>query len=119
MTIIILLIAISLSIAVLFLMIFFWNIRSGQYDDTYTPSVRMLFEDGVAGEKRQVTTPLDRKNDTTSPGQQKVREIHAGNFNDERPAAETYIRFADRHIPSGRMLFPDEPAKNSGSPKSF
>lgn len=44
MTIIILLIAISLSIAILFLVIFYWNMNSGQYDDTYTPSVRMLFE---------------------------------------------------------------------------
>lgn len=45
MGIIILLIAISVTIAVLFLGIFYWNIKSGQYDDTYTPSVRMLFDD--------------------------------------------------------------------------
>lgn len=44
MAIIIILIAISLSIAVLFLVIFYWNMKSGQYDDTYTPSVRMLFD---------------------------------------------------------------------------
>ncbi|MEO7988355.1 MAG: cbb3-type cytochrome oxidase assembly protein CcoS [Chryseolinea sp.] len=45
MGIIVLLIAISVTIAVLFLSIFYWNIKNGQYDDTYTPSVRMLFED--------------------------------------------------------------------------
>ena len=45
MGIIILLITISILIAVLFLGIFYWNIKSGQYDDTYTPSVRMLFDD--------------------------------------------------------------------------
>ena len=44
MAIIIILIAISLSIAILFLAIFYWNMKSGQYDDTYTPSVRMLFD---------------------------------------------------------------------------
>lgn len=44
MSIIVLLIAISLSIAILFLVIFYWNMKSGQYDDTYTPSVRMLFD---------------------------------------------------------------------------
>jgi cbb3-type cytochrome oxidase maturation protein len=44
MTIIILLIGISLTIAVVFLAVFFWNMKSGQYEDTYTPSVRMLFE---------------------------------------------------------------------------
>lgn len=45
MTIIILLIFISLTIALGFLGAFIWNMKSGQYDDTYGPSVRMLFED--------------------------------------------------------------------------
>jgi len=45
MNIIILLISISLTIALGFLGIFLWSLKSGQYDDTYTPSVRMLFED--------------------------------------------------------------------------
>jgi cbb3-type cytochrome oxidase maturation protein len=45
MGIIIIMIGISVTIAVTFLVIFLWNMKSGQYDDTYTPSVRMLFED--------------------------------------------------------------------------
>jgi cbb3-type cytochrome oxidase maturation protein len=45
MEIIILLIFISLTIAIAFLGAFIWNVKSGQYDDTYGPSVRMLFED--------------------------------------------------------------------------
>lgn len=45
MTIIILLIGISLTIALVFLGGFIWSMRSGQYDDTYGPSVRILFED--------------------------------------------------------------------------
>lgn len=45
MAIIILLIGISLTIALIFLGAFFWNMKHGQYDDTYTPSVRMLFDD--------------------------------------------------------------------------
>lgn len=45
MIIVVLLIAISLIIALIFLGIFFWNIKSGQYDDMVTPSVRMLFGD--------------------------------------------------------------------------
>lgn len=48
MSIIALLIAISLTIALLFLGIFLWSMKSGQYDDTYTPSVRMLFDDKPA-----------------------------------------------------------------------
>lgn len=39
------LITISLCVAVLFLLAFVWAVRSQQYDDTYTPAVRMLFED--------------------------------------------------------------------------
>ena len=45
MTIIFLLIGISLLVALTFLAGFIWAVRSGQYDDDYTPSVRMLFDD--------------------------------------------------------------------------
>ncbi len=51
MNIIIILISISLCVALIFLCIFLWSMKSGQFDDTYTPSVRMLFEDKVAPEK--------------------------------------------------------------------
>lgn len=46
MIIIAILVGISLCIGLIFLSIFFWNVKSGQYDDLYTPSVRMLFGDG-------------------------------------------------------------------------
>jgi cbb3-type cytochrome oxidase maturation protein len=36
---------VSLVIALFFLISFLWAIKSGQYDDDYTPSVRILFED--------------------------------------------------------------------------
>ena len=45
MTIIFLLIGLSLLVALVFLGAFLWAVRSGQYDDDYTPSVRMLFDD--------------------------------------------------------------------------
>ena len=45
MNIIFMLIAASLVIAVLFFILFVKSVKSGQYDDVYTPSVRMLFED--------------------------------------------------------------------------
>jgi cbb3-type cytochrome oxidase maturation protein len=44
MFIIFLLIAISVTVAAGFLGAFLWAVRSGQYDDDYTPAVRMLFE---------------------------------------------------------------------------
>ena len=45
MKIIFLLIAISLLLAAGFLTAFYWAVKSGQYEDDYTPSVRILFED--------------------------------------------------------------------------
>lgn len=39
------LIGFSLFVAIGFLIAFLWSVKSGQYSDTYTPSVRMLFED--------------------------------------------------------------------------
>ena len=45
MNIIFILIGCSILLAVIFLIAFFWAVRSGQHDDTYTPSIRILFED--------------------------------------------------------------------------
>jgi cbb3-type cytochrome oxidase maturation protein len=50
MKIMILLIILSLVIAVGFLIAFFWATRNGQFDDDYTPSVRILFDDGKKGD---------------------------------------------------------------------
>lgn len=49
MFIIFLLIAISVAVAAGFLAAFLWAVRSGQYDDDYTPAVRMLFENEYNG----------------------------------------------------------------------
>lgn len=45
MSIIFLMIGASLFLAIFFLIAFFWATKKGQFEDTYTPSVRMLFED--------------------------------------------------------------------------
>lgn len=51
MTIIYLLIGCSLILAIIFLGAFIWSVRSGQMDDDYTPSVRILFDDLKPAEK--------------------------------------------------------------------
>jgi cbb3-type cytochrome oxidase maturation protein len=62
MKIIVVLILISVAIAVVFLLVFYWSMKSGQYDDTYTPSVRMLFDDP----KQQVNVQsADKEKKTT------------------------------------------------------
>lgn len=40
-----LLIGISLIVATGFLIAFIWSVKQGQYDDQYTPSVRILLDD--------------------------------------------------------------------------
>lgn len=52
MSVIFVLILISLLVAIAFLIAFIWAVRSGQYDDDYTPSVRMLFDDKKEKEKK-------------------------------------------------------------------
>lgn len=44
MEVIFLLIGFSLLVALIFLGLFFWAVRDGQYDDGYTPAVRILFD---------------------------------------------------------------------------
>lgn len=45
MSVIYLLIAISIFVAICFFIAFILAVKSGQYDDDYTPSVRILFDD--------------------------------------------------------------------------
>ena len=44
MEVLILLIGASILIAGGFLAAFIWSVRNGQYDDDYTPSIRILFD---------------------------------------------------------------------------
>lgn len=48
MSVILLLIGVSLFVALIFLFAFVWCVKSGQYEDKYTPSVRMLFDDELS-----------------------------------------------------------------------
>lgn len=45
MSVIVILIGVSVLVALGFLAAFLWAVKSGQYDDKYTPSIRMLFDD--------------------------------------------------------------------------
>ncbi|HEV7230636.1 MAG TPA: cbb3-type cytochrome oxidase assembly protein CcoS [Bacteroidia bacterium] len=53
MSVLFVLIGVSLLIAIGFLVVFIWSVRSGQYDDDYTPSVRILFEDSPPKKKEK------------------------------------------------------------------
>ncbi|MBU3821752.1 cbb3-type cytochrome oxidase assembly protein CcoS [Flavobacteriaceae bacterium XHP0103] len=51
MSVIYILLAISILVAIIFFVAFIIAVRKGQYDDSYTPSVRMLFEDELIKDK--------------------------------------------------------------------
>jgi len=51
MSIIYFLIGCSILLAAIFLAAFFWASKSGQNEDTYTPSVRILFDDQPQNEQ--------------------------------------------------------------------
>lgn len=51
MSVIVILVFFSVLVAGGFLIAFLWAVRSGQYDDRYTPSVRILFDNEEDKEK--------------------------------------------------------------------
>ncbi|NCT18628.1 MAG: cbb3-type cytochrome oxidase assembly protein CcoS [Flavobacteriaceae bacterium CG_4_8_14_3_um_filter_34_10] len=61
MSVIYILLTISIVVAIFFFLAFIISVKKGQFDDTYTPSVRMLFDDELVQEKPD-TEPLPTKN---------------------------------------------------------
>jgi cbb3-type cytochrome oxidase maturation protein len=61
MSVIYILLTISIVIAIGFFIAFIMAVKNGQYDDSYTPSVRMLFEDELIKEQPK-ETKLTTKN---------------------------------------------------------
>jgi len=53
MSVIYILLSISIIVAVIFFIAFIVSVKNGQYDDSYTPSVRMLFEDELVKEENK------------------------------------------------------------------
>ena len=60
MSVVVVLIGFSIVVAVGFLIAFLWAVRSGQYDDDVSPSIRMLFDNEVEDEEEE-TTPKDKE----------------------------------------------------------
>lgn len=54
------LLIISTTVAIFFFILFIISVKNGQYDDSYTPSVRMLFDDELVDE------PQDQDNKTNN-----------------------------------------------------
>lgn len=65
MNILFLLIGVSLLAALIFLGLFIWAVRNGQYEDSYTPSVRILFEEDDSTNQTEEQTSLSARLEKT------------------------------------------------------
>lgn len=52
MSVIYVLLTISIIVAIVFFIAFIVAVKNGQFDDDYTPSVRMLFDDELVKDKK-------------------------------------------------------------------
>ncbi|GGE39149.1 cbb3-type cytochrome oxidase assembly protein CcoS [Psychroflexus planctonicus] len=57
------LLTISILVALVFLIVFIFSVKSGQYDDSYTPSVRMLFDDELVKDDSKKSSTQEQKQD--------------------------------------------------------
>jgi cbb3-type cytochrome oxidase maturation protein len=53
MSVVFILVFVAIIMAGAFLVSFIWAVKSGQYDDTYTPSVRILFDDMLVKKEKE------------------------------------------------------------------
>ena len=62
MSVVIILVFVAIAMAGGFLIAFIWSVKNGQYEDTYTPSVRILFDDmPVKESKEQGAEDMEQK----------------------------------------------------------
>jgi cbb3-type cytochrome oxidase maturation protein len=62
MSVIYILLSISIVVAIVFFVAFIYAVKKGQFDDSYTPSVRMLFEDELVKEQTKPTIKTKKTN---------------------------------------------------------
>lgn len=71
MSVVFILVFVAIAMAGGFLVAFIWSVKNGQYDDTYTPSVRILFDDQPSAENKQ-------------PASSEKSEMNTDGLNDEQ-----------------------------------
>ena len=92
MNIIFLLIIVSLIVALGFLAAFIWAVKSGQYEDDYTPSVRMLFDDSspaVRSLKRSGNPESTSGSSDLVPNSLRDRQSKKGESSTTQPSPNT------------------------------
>ena len=71
MSVVFILVFAAIIMASAFLIAFIWSVKNGQYEDTYTPSVRMLFDDPEI----KITTEEEKKNSRSGQSQLAENEV--------------------------------------------
>lgn len=61
MSVMFVLIGFSLLVALVFLIAFLWSVKKGQYDDDYTPSVRILFDSNPSLNAKDKENDVNKK----------------------------------------------------------
>jgi len=61
MSVIYILLSISILVAIVFFIAFIMAVKNGQFDDGYTPSIRMLFEDELVKQTKTSKTKKTNK----------------------------------------------------------
>lgn len=61
MSVVFILVFVAILMAGAFLVAFIWSVKSGQYEDTYTPSVRILFDDPTIVPEVKADSTKDNK----------------------------------------------------------
>ncbi len=64
MSVIIILIIVSILVASVFLLAFFWSVKTGQFDDTESPAVRILYNNNSVSNE---TKPSDTASNSKDP----------------------------------------------------
>ncbi len=74
MIVIFILIGFSLIVALIFLFLYIWSVKDGQFDDDYTPSVRILFDDNNPNIENEKKEP--EKSDNTNQNNTETNKIN-------------------------------------------
>ena len=74
MSVVVVLIGASLLVASGFLIAYLWAVKSGQYDDKYTPSVRILFENQKKENRNKKTEDRNKKTEDRNKKEEEKSE---------------------------------------------
>ncbi len=66
MIVLFILIGLSLIVALIFLFLYIWSVKDGQFDDGHTPAIRMLFDDNEIEEQKKETKDNTKINSETN-----------------------------------------------------